>query len=155
MINTLPEIQCSEYSWKIQKGEEMKRLTVLILGCLMFVGVGLSVFTPGTIEAATITWKMQTTWPSGMGLHTSAVDLAKRIEEMSGGRLKIDIMPAGAIVPAFEVLSAIHKGTLDAGHSWSAYWIGILTTRLAETNILTFYQNTFLHHLLLIKRVYS
>ena len=60
----------------------MKRLTVLILGCLMFVGVGLSVFTPGTIEAATITWKMQTTWPSGMGLHTSAVDLAKRIEDL-------------------------------------------------------------------------
>ena len=102
----------------------MKRLTVLILGCLIFVGVCLSVFTSGTVAAETITWKMQTTWPSGMGLHTSAVALAKRIEDMSGGRLKIDIMPAGAIVPAFEVLSAVHKGTLDAGHSWSAYWIG-------------------------------
>lgn len=102
----------------------MKKATVLVLSILMFVGIGLSVFTPKTTEAQTITWKMQTTWPAGMALHTSAVALAKRIEEMSGGRLKIDIMPAGAIVPAFEVLGAVHKGTLDAAHGWSAYWIG-------------------------------
>ncbi|MBS3906002.1 MAG: TRAP transporter substrate-binding protein [Syntrophaceae bacterium] len=102
----------------------MKKATVLILSILMFVGIGLSVFTPKAIEAQTITWKMQSTWPAGIFLHESAVGLAKRIGELSGGRLKIDISPAGAIVPAFEVLDAVHKGALDAGHGWSAYWIG-------------------------------
>lgn len=95
-----------------------------MLSVLMFVGIGALVFTPKTTDAQTITWKMQTTWPAGMALHTSAVALGKRIEEMTGGRLKIEVLPAGAIVPAFEVLGAVHKGTIDAGHGWSAYWIG-------------------------------
>jgi len=102
----------------------MKKATVLILSVFMFAGIGLLVFTPKTTEAQTISWKMQTTWPAGIALHRSAVGLAKRIEEMSGGRIKIDIVPAGAIVPAFEVLGAVDKGTLHAGHGWSAYWVG-------------------------------
>jgi len=69
--------------------------------------------------------RMQTTWPAGSVLHASAIELARTIEEMSGGRLRIDVYPAGAIVPAFEVLTAVHKGILDAGHSWSAFWIGL------------------------------
>ncbi|MBM4348961.1 MAG: hypothetical protein FJ106_03635, partial [Deltaproteobacteria bacterium] len=77
----------------------MKKATVLILSVFMFAGIGLLVFTPKTTEAQTISWKMQTTWPAGIALHRSAVGLAKRIEEMSGGRIKIDIVPAGAIVP--------------------------------------------------------
>ncbi len=106
------------------KEEKMKKATVLILSVLLFWGIGLSIFMPKVTEAQTITWKMQTTWPAGMALHTSAVGLAKRIEEMTGGRLKIEVLPAGAIVPAFEVLGAVHKGTIDAAHGWSAYWIG-------------------------------
>lgn len=102
----------------------MKKVTVWILSFMLFAGLGFTIFTPNATEAAAIAWKMQTTWPSGMALHTSAVALAKRIGEMSGGRLKIDVMPAGAIVPAFEVLTAVHKGTIDAGHGWSAYWVG-------------------------------
>ncbi len=77
-----------------------------------------------TAHAASFTWKMQSTWPAGVFLHESAVALAKRIMEMSGGRIKIDVSPAGTIVPAFEVLDAIHRGTLQAAHSWSAYWVG-------------------------------
>jgi len=95
-----------------------------MLGVLMILEMGLLVFSPKVSDAQTITWKMQTTWPAGMALHTSAVGLAKRIEEMTGGRLKIEVLPAGAIVPAFEVLGAVHKGTIDAAHGWSAYWIG-------------------------------
>jgi len=102
----------------------MKRLSVWFLSFALFIGLGSNISLPEAEAAATITWKMQTTWPAGMALHASAVGLAKRIEEMTGGRLKIEVLPAGAIVPAFEVLGAVHKGTIDAAHGWSAYWIG-------------------------------
>lgn len=105
---------------------KMKRFVLMSL-ILAFAIFGLSLLGPAAQPAAaqgTITWKMQTTWPAGMALHTSAVTLAKRIGELSGGRLRIDVTPAGTIVPAFEVLDAVNRGTLDAGHGWSAYWIG-------------------------------
>jgi TRAP-type mannitol/chloroaromatic compound transport system substrate-binding protein len=40
---------------------------------------------------------------------------------MSGGRLKVDILPAGAVVPAFELIEAVSRGTLDGGHGGPAY----------------------------------
>jgi TRAP-type mannitol/chloroaromatic compound transport system substrate-binding protein len=70
------------------------------------------------------TWKMQSTWPAGAYEHVNPKDLVARLEAMSGGRLKIELLPAGAIVPAFEVLDAVHKGVIDAGHGWPGYWVG-------------------------------
>lgn len=103
----------------------MKKLLVLGLCIVLGVFIGLNPFAAPNVDAAApITWKMQTTWPAGIFLHDSAVALAKRIGELSGGRLKIDISPSGAIVPAFQVLDAVNKGVLDAGHGWSAYWAG-------------------------------
>ena len=43
---------------------------------------------------------------------------------MSGGRLKIDLLPAGAVVAAFQVMDAVHDGVLDAAHTVCAYWYG-------------------------------
>jgi TRAP-type mannitol/chloroaromatic compound transport system substrate-binding protein len=43
---------------------------------------------------------------------------------MSGGRLKIDVLPAGAVVAAFQVLDAVNDGVLDAAHSVPVYWYG-------------------------------
>lgn len=103
---------------------KMRRLVILVL----YVGLGIifswNPFIGEKARAQTITWKMQSTWPAGMFFHENAVELAKRIGELSGGRLKIDVSPAGAIVPAFEVLNAVHKGALDGGFGWSAFWIG-------------------------------
>jgi TRAP-type mannitol/chloroaromatic compound transport system substrate-binding protein len=71
-----------------------------------------------------IVWTMQSSWPAANLLHYSPLQLAKMIEQMSGGRLKWDIQPAGTIVPAFEVLDAVNKGLLDAAHTWPGYWAG-------------------------------
>ena len=49
---------------------------------------------------------------------------AERVKVMSGGRLQIEALPPGAVVPAFEVLDAVHKGVLDGGHTAAAYWVG-------------------------------
>ena len=68
--------------------------------------------------------KFQATWPSGSTLYTHFVQLAERVKIMSGGRLEIETLPAGAIVPAFELLDAVSRGVVDGAHAWAAYWVG-------------------------------
>jgi TRAP-type mannitol/chloroaromatic compound transport system substrate-binding protein len=71
-----------------------------------------------------IVLKMQSTWPTKDIFHEIFIDWGKKVEEMSGGRLKIDILPAGAVVPPFQLIEAVHQGTLDGGHGVPAYWFG-------------------------------
>jgi TRAP-type mannitol/chloroaromatic compound transport system substrate-binding protein len=86
------------------------------------VGAGLAV--RRAAAQSTITLKMQSTWPTKDIFHEVFVDWGKKVEEMAGGRLKIDILPAGAVVPAFQLIEAVHQGTLDGGHGVPAYWFG-------------------------------
>ncbi len=71
-----------------------------------------------------IVWKVQTTWPVGITLHRDVVEIAARVEEMSAGRLEWEVLPAGAVVGAFEMLDAVETGLVDAGHGWPGYWAG-------------------------------
>jgi TRAP-type mannitol/chloroaromatic compound transport system substrate-binding protein len=79
---------------------------------------------PQVSRAQTVTWKYQSTWPTKDIFHDFAVDYAKKVNEMSGGRLKLDVLAAGAVVPAFQMADAVHSGILDAGHGVCAYWYG-------------------------------
>ena len=87
------------------------------------VGMGLTTVRKATAQS-TITFKMQSTWPTKDIFHEVFVDWGKKAEEMAGGRLKIDILPSGAVVPAFQLIEAVHQGTLDGGHGVPAYWFG-------------------------------
>ncbi len=71
-----------------------------------------------------IALKMQSTWPTKDIFHDIFVAWGKKVEEMAGGRLKIDILPSGSVVPAFSLIDAIHSGTLDGGHGVAGYWFG-------------------------------
>ena len=71
-----------------------------------------------------ITMKWQSTWPSKDIFHEYANDFAKKINDMTGGDLKIEVLPAGAVVPAFGLLEAVSKGTLDGGHGVLVYHYG-------------------------------
>ena len=71
-----------------------------------------------------ISMRFQSTWPSKDIFHEFALDLAKKINDMTGGELRIDVLPAGAVVPAFGLLDAVSKGTLDGGHGVLAYHYG-------------------------------
>jgi len=73
---------------------------------------------------APVTLKMQSTWPAKDIFHEDFVDWAHKVDEMAGGRLKIDLLVAGAVVPAFELIEAVSRGTLDGGHGVGAYWFG-------------------------------
>jgi TRAP-type mannitol/chloroaromatic compound transport system substrate-binding protein len=68
--------------------------------------------------------RFQSTWPSKDIFHEYALDYAKKVNDMTGGDLKIEVLPAGAVVPAFQLLEAVSKGTLDGGHGVSAYHYG-------------------------------
>jgi TRAP-type mannitol/chloroaromatic compound transport system substrate-binding protein len=80
---------------------------------------------PSVVKAqGVISMRWQSTWPSKDIFHEFALDYAKKVNDMTGGDLKIEVLPAGAVVPAFQLLDAVSKGTLDGGHGVLAYHYG-------------------------------
>jgi TRAP-type mannitol/chloroaromatic compound transport system substrate-binding protein len=75
-------------------------------------------------QAGPIAMRWQSTWPSKDIFHEYALDFAKKVNDMTGGDLKIEVLPAGAVVPAFGLLEAVSKGTLDGGHGVLVYHYG-------------------------------
>jgi TRAP-type mannitol/chloroaromatic compound transport system substrate-binding protein len=83
-----------------------------------------SVAAPQVSRAQTVNWKFQSTWPTKDIFHEYAQDFAKRVNEMAGNRLKLDVLAAGSVVPAFQMQDAVNAGILDGGHGVCAYWYG-------------------------------
>ena len=84
-----------------------------------------AVSAPSVVKAqGPTTMRWQSTWPSKDIFHEYALDFAKKVNDMTGGDLKIEVLPAGAVVPAFQLLDAVSKGTLDGGHGVLAYHYG-------------------------------
>ena len=79
---------------------------------------------PMVSRAQTTNLRFQSTWPTKDMFHEYAQDFAKKVNDMAGGRLKIEVLPSGAVVPAFQLLEAVNKGTLDGGHGVVAYHYG-------------------------------
>lgn len=71
-----------------------------------------------------VTFKFQSTWPAKDIFHEFAADFVTRVNEMAGGKLKIELLAAGSVAKAFEVQDAVIAGTLDGGHGVTAYWYG-------------------------------
>ena len=80
--------------------------------------------TPSVSRAQTTTLRFQSTWPQRDIFHEFAQDYVERVNRMAGGRLRVELLAAGAVVGAFQVLDAVHAGTLDGGHGVAAYWFG-------------------------------
>ena len=86
---------------------------------------GAAIATPAVVHAqGPISMRWQSTWPSKDIFHEYALDYAKKVNDMTGGDLKIEVLPAGAVVPAFGLLEAVSKGTLDGGHGVLVYHYG-------------------------------
>ncbi len=77
-----------------------------------------------SVAKSPISFRWQSTWPARDIFHEYALDFADKVNATSGGRLKIDVLPAGAVVKAFDLIDAVSKGTLDGGHAVLAYWYG-------------------------------
>jgi TRAP-type mannitol/chloroaromatic compound transport system substrate-binding protein len=85
--------------------------------------LGLTMILTGSALADRVL-KMQSTWPASLTLQDNFTMFADRVGKLSNGSLKIDAMPAGQVVPAFEVLDAVNKKVIDGSHSWAGYWTG-------------------------------
>ncbi len=94
-------------------------------GSAVVAGAGAATLAmPQVSHAETTTLKMQGSWGAKSIFTDMAKQYVERVEAMSGGRLKIDYLPAGAVVKAFQVQDACHDGVLDAAHTVTAYWYG-------------------------------
>jgi TRAP-type mannitol/chloroaromatic compound transport system substrate-binding protein len=88
-------------------------------------GAAAAVAAPTVVSAqGPISMRWQSTWPSKDIFHEYALDYAKKVNDMTGGDLKIEVLPAGAVVPAFGLLDAVSKGVLDGGHGVLVYHYG-------------------------------
>ncbi len=80
---------------------------------------------PAVVTAqAPLVVKMQSSWPASDVFHEMAGQYVTLVESMSGGRLKIDLLPAGAVVGAFQVMDGCNDGVIDAAHTVAVYWYG-------------------------------
>ena len=99
----------------------MKKAFAVVLGFVFILCLG-------TLASAQqqpqFVFKMQSTWTAGDYHHQNPVKFVEIVEKASGGRIKINLMATGAVVPAFEVLDAVNKGILDMGNAWPGYWFG-------------------------------
>lgn len=111
---------------KNDTGSAVSRRSFLRRGSVMAGGAAAStlVAAPAVLAQSPMVLKMQTSWPASDIWQTMAQQYVERVEAMSGGRLKIDLLPAGAVVGAFQVMDGVSDGVIDIAHSVSAYWYG-------------------------------
>jgi TRAP-type mannitol/chloroaromatic compound transport system substrate-binding protein len=83
-----------------------------------------------------IEWKLVTTWPKGLpGLGSAPENFARRVGEMSNGRLTVRVYGAGEVVPPFEVFDAVSQGVAEMGHGASYYWKGKIPSSVFYTAV--------------------
>jgi TRAP-type mannitol/chloroaromatic compound transport system substrate-binding protein len=86
--------------------------------------LGFPMIAKGQAATGPTSMRWQSTWPAKDIFHEYAGDFAKKVNDMTGGELRIEVLPAGAVVPAFGLLEAVSKGTLDGGHGVLVYHYG-------------------------------
>jgi TRAP-type mannitol/chloroaromatic compound transport system substrate-binding protein len=99
----------------------MKRLAFLVVFLLL---VAAFVPPPAPAQAQQTVLRIGASWPAGAFVYQNLLMFKDRVDKMSGGRVKVEPLPAGSVVGAFEVLDATHRGVLDGAHTCSYYWTG-------------------------------
>ena len=122
-MNEQNDTRIASKAGKIDSGKTGRRQFLRGAG-LAAGAAAATVAMPNVSRAQTVTMKYQSTWPTKDIFHEMAADYATRVNEMSGGRLKLEVLAAGSVVPAFGMQDAVHSGVLDAGHGVTAYWYG-------------------------------
>lgn len=107
----------------MEKGSISRRK---LLGASTFMGASAAgvLAAPAVLAQTPVTIKMQTSWPASDIWMDFARQYIQRVERMSGGRLKFELLPAGAVVGAFQVLDGVNDGVIDAAHTVPVYWYG-------------------------------
>ena len=106
---------------KSDKAKKLNRRKFLKTGAVGAAGVTAAIAAPNIARAAPIVLKVQAAWGGGIFLEF-AKDYVDRVNKMSGGSLKVDLLGVGAVVKTAEMQTAVHKGVLDGAHLVTAYW---------------------------------
>lgn len=114
---TTPQVAGDEST---SKSDGMSRRKFFATSAVGAAAVGF----PMVSFAQTTTMNFQSTWPARDIFHEFAADFVRIVNEMSGGRLKVNLLPAGAVVGALQMQDAVISGALDGGHGVCAYWYG-------------------------------
>ena len=110
---------------KIEEQSTQKMSRRNVLKAAVAAGGAAALGFPAIVKAqGPITMRWQSTWPQKDIFHEYRLDFAKKVNDMTGGDIKIEVLPAGAVVPAFGLLDAVSKGTLDGGHGVLVYHYG-------------------------------
>jgi len=106
----------------------MRRATILAVAILVVLGLvisGMLTLPRASAQAKPIVLKIQASFPATSLIYTSVLPVfAERVDKTSGGRLKIEALPAGTIVPPFEVVDATNRGVIDGDYTCTYYYIG-------------------------------
>jgi TRAP-type mannitol/chloroaromatic compound transport system substrate-binding protein len=104
---------------------QRRRFLVKAGGVLVAAGATAAVDAPNVIAQPKFQWRMATSWTPALDvLQGNAQRFAKMVDEMSGGRLKIQVYAAGELIPAFGVFDACSQGTLEMYNSAAYYYAG-------------------------------
>ncbi len=107
------------------KGGTRSRRQFLTAAATASAGGAAALAMPNVARAQdVIVLKFQSTWPQKDIFHEFAQDYVNKVNEMSGGRLRLDLLAAGAVVGALQMQDAVIAGALDGGHGVTAYWYG-------------------------------
>jgi TRAP-type mannitol/chloroaromatic compound transport system substrate-binding protein len=102
---------------------QRRRFIVKAVGALVAAGSATVVDAPHVIAQPKVQWRMSTAWtPSLDHLQGAAQRLAQVVEEMSGGRFRIEVFPGGQIMPPLDCFDATSKGTIEAFMASASYW---------------------------------
>jgi TRAP-type mannitol/chloroaromatic compound transport system substrate-binding protein len=107
-----------------QKAKVPSRRKFIGTAAVGATGAAITSFPMISVAQSPIVLKMQGSWGAKDIFNEMAEEYVKRVNEMAGGRLRIDYLVAGAVVKPFEVTDAVSKGVLDAGHTVPVYWYG-------------------------------
>jgi TRAP-type mannitol/chloroaromatic compound transport system substrate-binding protein len=102
---------------------ERRRFIVKAGGAMAAVAAAAIVAAPNVIAQPKVQWRMSTAWTPALDhLQGVAQRLAKVVEEMSGGRFRIEVFPGGQIMQPFECFEAASRGTIEAFMASAYYW---------------------------------
>jgi TRAP-type mannitol/chloroaromatic compound transport system substrate-binding protein len=101
---------------------ERRRFIVKAGGTLAVAGAAATVSAPYVIAQPKIQWRMSTAWTPTILYQSGAERLAKVVEEMSGGRFRIEVFPGGQIMGPFECFEAASQGKIEAFHAGALFW---------------------------------
>src|SRR5438309_496348 len=104
------------------RGGAMKRFPALMVAAASIAAAAW--LAPSDVAAQSARMRLQTAVPAAADEFKMLQKFAQRVDAMTGGRLKIEVLPDGAVVGAFEILDAVDKGLVESGFAWTHYWSG-------------------------------